>query len=122
MHVQGNKNWKDLREGEPQMETRILETSINKICSLLAVGFGDAGAEVLLSTFHCVVFSHSLFRVAEYNDLLTPFPIQRIMRAAAKSLRQSSTLPCRVIVSAEGMSSNAHCLHSSTAAQKHSEL
>jgi len=28
------------------METRILETSINKICSLLAVGFGDAGAEV----------------------------------------------------------------------------
>ena len=29
------------------METRILESSINKICSLLAVGFGDAGAEVL---------------------------------------------------------------------------
>lgn len=28
------------------METRILESSINKICSLLAVGFGDAGAEV----------------------------------------------------------------------------
>ena len=28
------------------METRILETSINKVCSLLAVGFGDAGAEV----------------------------------------------------------------------------
>ena len=30
------------------METRILENSINKICSLLAIGFGDAGAEVLL--------------------------------------------------------------------------
>ena len=28
------------------METRILEASISKICSLLAVGFGDAGAEV----------------------------------------------------------------------------
>jgi hypothetical protein len=28
------------------METSILESSINKICSLLAVGFGDAGAEV----------------------------------------------------------------------------
>jgi len=108
MHVQGNKNWKDLREGEPQMETRILETSINKICSLLAVGFGDAGAEVLLRTFHCVVFSHSL---------LTRFPIQRIVCTAAKSLRQSSTLPCRVIVSAEGMSLNAHCLHSSIAAE-----
>ena len=43
---QGTKFGKDLREGEPAMETRILETSINKICSLLAVGFGDAGAEV----------------------------------------------------------------------------
>ncbi|KAK9817269.1 hypothetical protein WJX72_012075 [[Myrmecia] bisecta] len=32
---------------EPQMETRILENSINKICSLLAIGFGDAGAEVI---------------------------------------------------------------------------
>ncbi len=32
---------------DPQMETRILENSINKICSLLAVGFGDAGAEVI---------------------------------------------------------------------------
>ncbi|KAK9835000.1 hypothetical protein WJX81_003326 [Elliptochloris bilobata] len=29
------------------METRILEASITKICSLLAVGFGDAGAEVI---------------------------------------------------------------------------
>ena len=44
--VQGTKFGKDLREGEPAMETRILESSINKICSLLAVGFGDAGAEV----------------------------------------------------------------------------
>ena len=32
---------------DPQMETRILENSINKICSLLAVGFGDAGAEII---------------------------------------------------------------------------
>uniref|UniRef100_A0A061R4B8 Adenylyl cyclase n=1 Tax=Tetraselmis sp. GSL018 TaxID=582737 RepID=A0A061R4B8_9CHLO len=32
---------------EQQMETRILENSITKICSLLAVGFGDAGAEVV---------------------------------------------------------------------------
>ncbi len=46
MCVQGTKFGKDLREGEPAMETRILESSINKICSLLAVGFGDAGAEV----------------------------------------------------------------------------
>ena len=45
MCVQGTKFGKDLREGEPAMETRILESSINKICSLLAVGFGDAGAE-----------------------------------------------------------------------------
>ena len=28
-------------------ETRILELSINKICSLMALGFGDAGAEVI---------------------------------------------------------------------------
>ena len=47
MCVQGTKFGKDLREGEPAMETRILESSINKICSLLAVGFGDAGAEVI---------------------------------------------------------------------------
>jgi len=32
---------------EQQLETRILENSITKICSLLAVGFGDAGAEVV---------------------------------------------------------------------------
>ena len=49
MHaLQGAKFSKELRDGEPQMETRILEASINKICSLLAVGFGDAGAEVRL--------------------------------------------------------------------------
>ena len=34
-------------EREKLMETRILENAINKICSLLAVGFGDAGAEVI---------------------------------------------------------------------------
>ena len=44
--VQGGKFSREQREGEAQMETRILESSINKICSLLAVGFGDAGAEV----------------------------------------------------------------------------
>ena len=32
---------------ERLMETRILETAIAKICSLMAVGFGDAGAEVI---------------------------------------------------------------------------
>lgn len=46
--MQGNKL--GMRDGEPQMETRILESSINKICSLLAVGFGDAGAEARRST------------------------------------------------------------------------
>jgi hypothetical protein len=30
-----------------QYETRLLEQSIYKICALLAVGFGDAGAEVI---------------------------------------------------------------------------
>ena len=29
------------------METQLLENSISKICSLLAIGFGDAGAEVI---------------------------------------------------------------------------
>ena len=29
------------------METRILEASLAKLCSLLAVGFGDAGGEVI---------------------------------------------------------------------------
>ncbi|KAK9833593.1 hypothetical protein WJX84_006069 [Apatococcus fuscideae] len=29
------------------METRLLENSINKICSLLAIGFGDAGGQVI---------------------------------------------------------------------------
>jgi len=29
------------------LETRVLETSIAKICSLLALGFGDAGAEII---------------------------------------------------------------------------
>ena len=30
-----------------QMETRMLENSIAKICGLLAVGFGEAGSEVI---------------------------------------------------------------------------
>lgn len=34
----------DEEKGQAQMETTILEKSIVKICSLLAVGFGDAGA------------------------------------------------------------------------------
>lgn len=29
------------------METRILEASLKKVCSLLAVGFGDAGAQII---------------------------------------------------------------------------
>jgi len=33
--------------GQGQYETRLLEQSIYKICALLAVGFGDAGAEVI---------------------------------------------------------------------------
>ncbi len=34
-------------DGDPLMETRILEASLSKLCSLLAVGFGDAGGEVI---------------------------------------------------------------------------
>lgn len=34
-------------EEENQMETRMLENSISRICSLLAVGFGDAGSEII---------------------------------------------------------------------------
>ena len=34
------------KEGK-QLETRVLENSIAKICSLLSVGFGEAGAEVI---------------------------------------------------------------------------
>ena len=34
-------------DGEEQMETRLLENSISRICSLLAVGFGDAGSEII---------------------------------------------------------------------------
>jgi len=32
---------------DEQMETRMLENSISRICSLLAVGFGDAGSEII---------------------------------------------------------------------------
>jgi hypothetical protein len=35
-----------VKEADKLIETRLLENAINKICSLLAVGFGDAGAEV----------------------------------------------------------------------------
>ena len=34
------------------METRLLENSINKICSLLAIGFGDAGGQVRAALEH----------------------------------------------------------------------
>jgi len=30
-----------------QMETKILEDTINKISKLLAIGFGDAGSEII---------------------------------------------------------------------------
>ena len=43
------------------METRILENSINKICSLLAIGFGDAGAEVIPpSLLHHAIATHTM--------------------------------------------------------------
>mmetsp|Transcript_2370 Transcript_2370/g.8710 ORF Transcript_2370/g.8710 Transcript_2370/m.8710 type:complete len:629 (+) Transcript_2370:185-2071(+) len=37
----------DPNDPTQQFETKILENSITKICSLLAVGFGDAGAEII---------------------------------------------------------------------------
>lgn len=37
----------DVDKEDAKLETRVLENSIMKICSLLAVGFGDAGAEVI---------------------------------------------------------------------------
>jgi hypothetical protein len=37
--------WEELGQG--QYETRLLERSMYKICALLAVGFGDAGAQVI---------------------------------------------------------------------------
>merc|ERR1712139_699983 len=37
----------DAAPGAEQLETKILENSIAKLCSLLAVGFGEAGAEVI---------------------------------------------------------------------------
>lgn len=33
--------------GDQQMETKILENAFSKICSLMAVGFGEAGAEII---------------------------------------------------------------------------
>ena len=37
--------WEELGQG--QYETRLLERSMYKICALLAVGFGDAGGQVI---------------------------------------------------------------------------
>ncbi|KAL4852756.1 Ras guanine nucleotide exchange factor W [Chlorella vulgaris] len=37
----------DLATGDKALETQVLEASIHKICSLLSVGFGEAGAEVI---------------------------------------------------------------------------
>ncbi len=34
-------------ENQGQYETRVLEQSMHKICALLAVGFGDAGAQIV---------------------------------------------------------------------------
>ena len=34
------------KEEDPTMETRILESCVRKILSLLAIGFGEAGSEV----------------------------------------------------------------------------
>mmetsp|Transcript_67151 Transcript_67151/g.212609 ORF Transcript_67151/g.212609 Transcript_67151/m.212609 type:complete len:594 (-) Transcript_67151:201-1982(-) len=43
-----NKLQVDDNDGQDEeFETRILENSITKICSLMAVGFGDAGAEII---------------------------------------------------------------------------
>ena len=39
--------FEDDDDGSTQMETRMLENSIAKICGLLAVGFGEAGSEVI---------------------------------------------------------------------------
>jgi class 3 adenylate cyclase len=41
------KELKKSRNGGKPLETRVLEHSIAKICSLLSVGFGEAGAEVI---------------------------------------------------------------------------
>ncbi|KAI7843293.1 hypothetical protein COHA_003125 [Chlorella ohadii] len=38
---------KDGKKAPKAMETQVLEQSIHKICSLLSVGFGEAGAEVI---------------------------------------------------------------------------
>jgi hypothetical protein len=47
----------EVREDEDkedeQMETRLLENSIAKICGLLAVGFGEAGAQVIAEVGGC---------------------------------------------------------------------
>lgn len=34
-------------EDEAEMETKVLEAAVTKIINLLAVGFGDAGAEII---------------------------------------------------------------------------
>jgi hypothetical protein len=45
LSMSGEEGEDDMSAG--QYETRVLERSIHKICSLLAVGFGDAGAQVI---------------------------------------------------------------------------
>lgn len=42
--IRGKSNEK---EGKKQMETKVLERSIEKVCNLLSVGFGEAGAEII---------------------------------------------------------------------------
>lgn len=38
---------KDEKQKSKQLETRVLERSIGKVCNLLSVGFGEAGAEII---------------------------------------------------------------------------
>ena len=48
--VSGRMSLRDRLKGKAKAEnyeTRMLEHSINKICSLMALGFGDAGAEII---------------------------------------------------------------------------
>jgi hypothetical protein len=45
--VLGGRGDSEEEAAQGQYETRLLEQSIYKICALLAVGFGDAGAEVI---------------------------------------------------------------------------
>jgi hypothetical protein len=53
-----------------QYETRLLESAVYKICALLAVGFGDAGAEVIAEN------------IREGGDLNPMVPGKRTVRRA----------------------------------------